>query len=87
MSDEQTIREKFDSKTPAEKAQFFRSLRTLLADDEGDPDEAEYIAAHMSDLLGELDSFASYYDEVARQDKRRAEAEDRRRFWDATEGP
>lgn len=87
MSDEQTIREKFDSKTPAEKAQFFRNLRTLLADDGGDSDEAEYIVNHMGYLLSDLDRIASYYDEVARQDKRRAEAEARRRFWDATEGP
>lgn len=73
MSDEQTIREKFNGKTPAEKAQFFRTLRALLADDGGDSDEAEYIVNHMDYLLSDLDRIASYYDEVVRQDKRRAE--------------
>jgi hypothetical protein len=75
MSNE--LKEKFNSQTPAEKAQFFRSLRELLADDGGDPEEAEFIANNMGYLLRDLDRIASYYDEVVRQEKSRAEEKSR----------
>lgn len=76
------LKEKFDGKAPAEKAQFFRSLRALFYEaavaDAAEMDEAEMEATNA--LLADLDRLGRYY-------ARKAELEDRRRFWDATEGP
>ena len=75
MSNE--LKKKFDGKTAAEKAQFFRSLRELLADDGGDPEEAGFITNKMGYRLRELDHIASYYDKIAQQEKSRAEEKSR----------
>lgn len=77
-----TIREKFDSKTPAEKAAFFRSLRALIAEASEDDEISAAETAATDDLLEDLDRFARHYE-------REAELEDRRRFWNMTleEGP
>lgn len=62
---EPTLREKFESKTAAEKALILRTVRALLADDGGDAAEAEFIANNMGDVLRDLDLMAGYYEDEA----------------------